>query len=45
MDPYFAEPLSPSSGMPSELPVLLAEYRIDCPEDIELYLSILNGAV
>lgn len=40
--PYFAEPLSPSSGMPSELPILLAEYRIDCPEDIELYLSILN---
>ena len=40
--PYFAEPLSPSSGMPSELPILLAEYRIDCPEDVELYLSILN---
>lgn len=28
--------------MPSELPILLAEYRIDCPEDVELYLSILN---
>lgn len=40
--PYFAEPLSPSSGMASELPILLAEYRIDCPEDVELYLSILN---
>lgn len=40
--PYFAEPLSPSSGIPSELPVLLAEYRFDTPEDVNLYLSILN---
>lgn len=40
--PYFPEPLSPSSGMPSELPILLAEYRLDTPEDVDLYLSILN---
>lgn len=40
--PYFSEPLSPSSGTPSELPILLAEYRLDTPEDIELYLAILN---
>ena len=40
--PYFSEPLSPSSGAPSELPILLAEYRLDNVNDIELYLSILT---
>ena len=40
--PYFAEPLSPSSGAVSELPILLAEYRIDTVSDVELYLSILE---
>lgn len=40
--PYFAEPLSPSSGAPSQIPILLAEYRLDSPEDIENYLSILT---
>lgn len=40
--PYFSEPLSPSSGAPSELPILLAEYRFDTVEDINLYLSILT---
>lgn len=40
--PYFAEPLSPSSGAPSELPILLAEYRFDTVKDVELYLSILT---
>lgn len=40
--PYFSEPLSPSSGIPSELPILLAEYRIDTEEDIECYLAILS---
>ena len=40
--PYFAEPLSPSSGAVSELPLLLAEYRFDTVEDVELYLSILE---
>lgn len=40
--PYFSEPLSPASGIPSELPILLAEYRFDTARDVELYLSILN---
>lgn len=40
--PYFSEPLSPSSGIPSELPILLAEYRLNTAEDIDLYLSILS---
>ncbi len=40
--PYFPEPLSPSSGVPSELPVLLAEYRLNTAEDIDLYFSILS---
>lgn len=39
--PYFSEPLSPSSGAPAELPILLAEYRFDTADDVELYLSIL----
>lgn len=40
--PYFAEPLSPSSGAPSELPILLAEYQLDDAADIENYLAILS---
>ena len=40
--PYFAEPMSPSSGAVSELPILLAEYRLDTVEDVEQYLSILT---
>lgn len=40
--PYFPEPLSPSSGVPSELPVLLAEYRLNTAEDIDLYFAILS---
>lgn len=40
--PYYDEPLSPSSGVPSELPVLLAEYRITNTTDIENYFSILE---
>ena len=39
--PYYAEPLSPASGAVSELPILLAEYRFDTVEDVEMYLSIL----
>lgn len=39
--PYFDEPLSPSSGVPSELPVLLAEYRLQSTDDIENYFSLL----
>lgn len=40
--PYLSEPLSPSSGVASELPVLLSEYRLDDRADIENYLSILD---
>lgn len=40
--PYLSEPLSPSSGVSSELPILLSEYRLDDEADIENYLSILN---
>lgn len=40
--PYFSEPLSPSSGVVSELPILFSEYRIDDKSDIENYLSILT---
>ena len=40
--PYFAEPLSPASGAVSELPILLAEYRLDTVEDVDQYLSILT---
>lgn len=39
---YFDEPLSPSSGIQSELPILLAEYRISSIEDIDNYFSILS---
>lgn len=39
--PYFSEPLSPSSGVPSELPILFAEYRLDDVSDVENYLGIL----
>lgn len=40
--PYFSEPLSPSSGVPSELPILFAEYRLDDVTDVENYLGILE---
>lgn len=40
--PYLSEPLSPSSGVSSELPILFSEYRLDDEADIENYLSILN---
>ncbi|MCX4323985.1 MAG: DUF885 domain-containing protein [Lachnospiraceae bacterium] len=40
--PYFSEPLSPSSGVPSELPILFSEYRMDDKADVENYLSILT---
>lgn len=39
---YYEEPLSPSSGAQSNLPVLLAEYRLSSAKDIENYLSILG---
>ena len=39
---YYDEPLSPSSGMQSQLPILLAEYTFRSKRDIEDYLDLLN---
>lgn len=39
---YYANPLSPSSGMQSQLPILLAEYAFRSKQDIEDYLSLLD---
>lgn len=39
---YFEEPLSPTSGIHSSLPVLLAEYAMDSKEDVESYLGLLE---
>ena len=39
--PYHEEPLSPSSGMQSQLPILLAEYTFRNIRDVEDYLAIL----
>lgn len=39
---YYEEPLSPSSGMQSQLPILLAEYTFRTKQDVEDYLSLLN---
>lgn len=40
--PYYDEPLSPSGGMQSQLPVLLAEYTFRNVQDIEDYLALLD---
>ena len=40
--PYYDEPLSPSSGMQSQLPILLAEYTFRCKRDVEDYLRMLD---
>lgn len=39
---YYADPLSPSSGMVSGLPVLLADYTFRTKKDVEDYLDILE---
>lgn len=39
---YYQEPLSPSSGMQVQLPVLLAEYAFRCERDVKDYLSLLD---
>ncbi|MBQ7839262.1 MAG: DUF885 domain-containing protein [Lachnospiraceae bacterium] len=41
--PYYEEPLSPSSGMQSELPLLFAEYTFRDKEDVDTYLSLLES--
>lgn len=40
--PYYEEPLSPSSGAQSQLPVLFAEYAFRDREDVEHYLALLE---
>ena len=39
---YFEEPLSPSSGMQSQLPILLAEYTFRDKRDVKDYLALLD---
>lgn len=39
---YYDEPLSPSSGMQSGLPTLLADYTFRSPKDVEDYLDLLD---
>lgn len=39
---YFENPLSPSSGMQSQLPILLAEYTFRSRQDVEDYLTLLD---
>lgn len=39
--PYYAEPLSPASGIQSSLPILLAEYTFRSKQDVENYLALL----
>lgn len=40
--PYYDEPLSPSSGTQTQLPVLLAEYTFRRKQDVVDYLSLLD---
>lgn len=40
--PYYDEPLTPSGGVTSQLPVLLAEYSFGNTRDIEDYLGLLS---
>lgn len=39
---FYSEPLSPSSGMQSGLPILLADYTFRSEKDVEDYLKILD---
>lgn len=39
---YYEEPLSPSSGMQSQLPILLAEYTFRTKQDVKDYLKLLD---
>lgn len=39
---YYDEPLSPSSGMQSQLPILLAEYTFRTERDVLDYLALLD---
>jgi len=39
---YYSEPLSPSSGAQTQLPILLAEYTFRRRQDVEDYLALLE---
>lgn len=39
---YYSEPLSPSSGMQTQFPILLAEYAFRSKKDVEDYLKLLE---
>lgn len=39
---YYSNPLSPSSGTQSQLPILLAEYAFRSKQDVEDYLALLD---
>ena len=39
---YYEDPLSPSSGMQTQLPILLAEYTFRSKRDVEDYLELLD---
>ena len=39
---HYSEPLSASSGMQSELPILMAEYTFRSKRDVEDYLALLD---
>lgn len=39
---YYSNPLSPSSGTQSQLPILLAEYTFRSRRDVEDYLALLD---
>ncbi len=39
---YYENPLSPASGMQSQLPILLAEYTFRTARDVEDYLALLS---
>ncbi|MDE6169502.1 MAG: DUF885 domain-containing protein, partial [Acetatifactor sp.] len=39
---YYSEPLSPSSGAQTQLPILLAEYTFRSRRDVEDYLALLE---
>ncbi|MCI9338341.1 MAG: DUF885 domain-containing protein [Lachnospiraceae bacterium] len=40
--PYYDDPLSPSSGAQTQLPILLAEYAFRGRRDVEDYLALLD---
>lgn len=39
---YYAESLGPTTGIQTQLPILLAEYEFHCSKDIEHYLLLLR---